>query len=201
MSPRQRRGLVLLAVAAAFGLLVFVSVFQYTAEVSSQLGPRRPVLVAVRELPPYQRVDARDLEVRSVPEVFAPPAALRSAEDVDGRVPMTPLPAGTVVQGHDLVDVPAVPDGQREVVLSLGVEASLAGTLAPRDRVDVVMAPRRDRDTAPLVFADVPVIKAATAGDEAVVHLVLPRDQAVQLAGARAAGLQMSITRLSPTEP
>jgi hypothetical protein len=39
MNPRQRRGVLLMGLAGVAGLVVFLSVSSYVAEVSSQVGP------------------------------------------------------------------------------------------------------------------------------------------------------------------
>jgi pilus assembly protein CpaB len=140
MNPRQRRGVVLTALSVVGAVGVFTAVSGYTAAVARQLGPTRPVLVLARDLPSYTVIDPADLELRSIPEMYTSAADLSDPGQIAGRVPATPLLAGTRLQADALVPVPAAARGEREVTVTVGVEASIAAALKPGDRVDVVAA-------------------------------------------------------------
>jgi Flp pilus assembly protein CpaB len=111
------------------------------------------VLVAARDLPRGEVIDARDLgsrlAVRRVPESFVPPDALSAIGDAAGRVPATPLPAGSYLLASQLTEPrrgrrrhePALSHGLRPVQIAVtGAEALTATGGSPEGaRVDVVV--------------------------------------------------------------
>jgi Flp pilus assembly protein CpaB len=100
MSRRAR------AIAFAFAALVCAALAAavaggYRADLESQLGPLRPVVVARATLPARQALRpaqvTRALEVRRVPERFVPPGAVASPAQAVGRAPAARIPAGAYV--------------------------------------------------------------------------------------------------------
>ena len=78
----------------------------YRADLESQLGPLRPVVVAGADLPArraLRTVDAaRVLEVRRVPARFAPAGALADPAQAVGRAPAVHVPAGSYLLAAEL---------------------------------------------------------------------------------------------------
>ena len=140
MNPRQRRGVVLTALSFVGAVGVFTAVSGYTASVARQLGPTRPVLVLVRDVPSYTPIEEADLETRRVPEIYTSGTDLSDLDQTVGLVPAAPMLAGSRVQRDALVPVPATLRGEREITVNVGVEASIAAVLEPGDRVDVIAA-------------------------------------------------------------
>jgi Flp pilus assembly protein CpaB len=152
MSRRGRAVAFGIAALACAGLAAAIA-GGYGASVASQYGALRPVLVAARDLPRGEAIDARDLgsrlAVRRVPETFVPPDALSAIGDAAGRVPATPLPAGSYVLESQLAeprrsarrDEPALAHGLRPVQIAVtGAEALTAAGGSPDGaRVDVVV--------------------------------------------------------------
>lgn len=207
MSPRQRRGLLLLLAAALGGILTVLAVVQYTASVAAQLGPRRPVVVVARDVPAYAVPTAEDLEVRDVPQVFAPAGALSSPSQVAGRVSPVALPAGTFLQEAVLVPPPALRADERAVTVLAGGEQSLGRSIAVDDVLDVIAG--YAEGSGPRATATVEVegarVLAVTAprddaGDGVFVTLAVSRDDALALARARAADAAVVVVRRPPTE-
>jgi Flp pilus assembly protein CpaB len=126
----------------------------YRTDLESQLGPLRPVLVArtrVRAHQPLRPASARRLlEVRRIPERFAPPGTLAAPEQAIGRAFAAPLPAGAYVLAAQLREPGGISRDPRGPHLGAGrkpVEISVtgAGALSATDgdpagsRVDVVV--------------------------------------------------------------
>lgn len=140
MNPRQRRGVILTALSFIGAAGVFTAVSGYTSSVARQLGPTRAVLVLADDVPSYTPIQPADLQIRRVPEMYVSSTDLSTPDEIAGRVPATPLAAGTRLQSDALVPVPAAARGEREVTVNVGVEASVAAVLRPGDHVDVVAA-------------------------------------------------------------
>ncbi len=97
----SRRGRAAAFAIVALGCAVVAALVadSYGTSVASQYGELRPVVVAARDLPDGELLDARDagrlLEIRRVPASFVPPGALMAAGDAIGRATAAPLPAGS----------------------------------------------------------------------------------------------------------
>ncbi|MGF1647270.1 MAG: Flp pilus assembly protein CpaB [Kineosporiaceae bacterium] len=204
MSPRQRRGLVILGLAVVGAVVSFLAVVGYTQGVARQLGPRQGVVVAAADIEPYAPIDAASLEVIQVPEVFAPPDALTSVEEVSGRVSPLPLPAGTYLQDPSLTDPPVLVFGERAVTLFADVEASLGGTVQVDDIVDIVAAYPQDQGVESVVVVEAARVIAVGRVDpedlSQVVTLAVSPEDIRQLARARASAEALVVSRLSPDE-
>jgi Flp pilus assembly protein CpaB len=125
----------------------------YRTDLESQLGPLRPVVVARARLPAHQALRpaeaSRLLEVRRVPERFAPPGVVRSAVEAIGRAPAAAIPAGAYVLASQLrtpgarhrSDPPRLGSGRQPVEIAVsGAEALAATGGDPRgSRVDVIV--------------------------------------------------------------
>ena len=158
MNPRQRRGVLLIAVSVLGAAGVFSAVSHYTASVARQLGPARPVLALSHDVPAYSTLTVADLDTEQVPEVFVAANELAGFGQIGDRVPAVPLRKGTRLQADMLVPVPAARVGEREITVNVGVEASVAAALQPNDRVDVVAAYAASGDSKP--YAQIAVSSA-----------------------------------------
>ena len=125
----------------------------YREDIQSELGPLRPVVVATARIPAGHTIAAKDvddlLEVRRIPERFAPAGALALPEQAAGRAPATAIPGGSYVLATQLRepgrrhrDRPArLGPGRKPVEISVtGAEALAAGDRDPIGaRVDVIV--------------------------------------------------------------
>jgi pilus assembly protein CpaB len=208
VSPRQRRGLLLLALSVVALIFTFSAVLRYTNQVASQLGPRRPVLVVVGDVPAFAPIGAAQLGVRDVPVVFAPPGALRSYDDVAARVSPVPLTPGTFLQDDSLIPAPALRGGSRALVLPRGESTTWPEPLTPGDRVDVVAAYSDGGTVSSRVEA--PGVRVLSVGervddrgraiDNRVIVLEVSAEQAQAITRARAGADRIAITLLPPPE-
>jgi Flp pilus assembly protein CpaB len=100
------------AALACAGLAASVA-GRYRTDLETQLGPLRPVVVARSRVParePLRPGDARALlEIRWIPQRFAPLGALAAPEQAIGRAPVEPIPPGGYVLAPEL----RAPGGRR----------------------------------------------------------------------------------------
>src|SRR4051794_36490589 len=113
----------------------------YREDIQNELGPLHPVVVATARIPAGRPIAAKAaenlLEVRRIPERFAPVGALAMPEQAAGRAPASAIPAGAYVLANQLRaparghqhDRPArLGPGRRPVEISVtGAEALGAG--------------------------------------------------------------------------
>jgi pilus assembly protein CpaB len=136
MTPRQRRGVLLLFVAAIGAILVFSAISNYVDDVRKDVDPKTTVLVLTRSVPELQPIPLDAVRQKSVPVKWAGPS--------------TPLQAGVELQQGMLIEPPALEEGQQEISILINADTGVAGKLEPGDMVDVLATfPPDDKTRSP----------------------------------------------------
>ena len=94
MNPRQRRGILLMAVAALGAVAVFFLVLNYVSNISSQVGPMTTAYRFVKAVPRLKVISDADLEQIQVPARWVPDAAIQSFDTTRGLVAVEDVPQG-----------------------------------------------------------------------------------------------------------
>lgn len=137
MNPRQRRGILLMSVAALGAVAVFVLVLSYVHNVSSQVAPLTTVYRFARAVPRLQPIRESDLERVQIPVRWMPPAAIQSFDTNRGLVALEAVPRGALLQGGMAGPPPELQPGQREIAILINAETGVAGKIRPGDLVDI----------------------------------------------------------------
>lgn len=137
MNPRQRRGVLFLAVAIVGAVAVFFAVVSYVNDVESQVGNRVEGYVLKDDVPAYQPLAATALEKVEIPERWLPDGSIGDLGALSGRVTAAKLQKGTLLQDSNLVPQPSLQAGEREIAILVDAETGVAGKVVPGDRVDV----------------------------------------------------------------
>ena len=138
MNPRQRRGVVLLVLAALGAGAVFLSVLSFVGDVNAKVGDLTTVVEVTEDAGAFRPITPDMLTLREVPRRWLPEGALTDARDVVGLVSATDLPAGTYAQRGMFVPRPGVAPGFREVAILVDAETGVAGKIGSGDRVDIL---------------------------------------------------------------
>jgi pilus assembly protein CpaB len=150
MTPRQRRGVLLLFVAAVGAILVFSAISSYVDDVRKDVEPKTTVLVLTRSVPELQPIPLDAVREKSVPVKWAGHQALRDAAEIGSLVPNTPLEAGVELQQGMLIEPPSLEEGQQEISILINADTGVAGKLQPGDSVDVLATfPADERQHSP----------------------------------------------------
>jgi pilus assembly protein CpaB len=149
VTPRRRRGLLLLSVGLASGGLAASQVHERERRAAEQLGPSVAVLVATRDLRAGVRIGPEAVALRSVPARFAPPDVLTSGARVLGARTAVPVAAGSYMNeglfaGGERPEERGLRRGQRAVTVEVA-GGTVAG-LAPGARVDVLVSTESGAD-------------------------------------------------------
>jgi pilus assembly protein CpaB len=125
------------------------------------------VVVAKTDLAPGSLLSAQTVALREVPKTFLHAEAIASERwsDVAGRVLSRAVRSGeTILSSHLAQGAGAgfsaqLPEGMRALTFPVNEEASIAGMLAPGDRIDILFTTTAANEsvTVPLLFG-VPVI-------------------------------------------
>jgi len=160
-------GIALLCALVAFGL---------TRGYAARLDAVRPdpgplVKVVVASAPVTRGSPVTDVDVRSIPEKYAPPGALTRPEQATGRVALTDIAAGEVITSNRVAAprsgpvAALVPPGLRAVTIPVEVPA---GALQEGDRVDVLATYGGDRTHVETVAQSLEVLSVIDTGTDAL---------------------------------
>lgn len=189
MNPRQRQGLLLVVIAAAGLIGVFLLVASYVSSVSKQVGPKVDVLTLVRPLQAYQQVTSADLGVVALPQKWVPGTALRDPSQALGQISQVPLPGGTELEQGMLSGEPSLKPGEEEFALPIDQATGVANQVQAGSVVNIVatFAGSGSRPaSARVIVSDVTVLIAGQASTGSsgggVVTLALTPQQVQEVA-------------------
>jgi pilus assembly protein CpaB len=149
VNPRQRRGLLLLAISALGLVVVFVLIAGYVADVRGQVEPKVRLLALAKPVEPFQAITDDMVREVEMPERWAPPSALRDRGQLVGLVAATPLAKDSLLQKDMLAAPPQLAPGQRELAILVDAETGVAGKIGPDSVVDIVATyPGNEREAA-----------------------------------------------------
>jgi pilus assembly protein CpaB len=204
MNPRQRQGLLLVVVAAAGLIGVFVLVANYVSGVSKQVGPKVDVLTLVRPLQAFRPVTTADLGVVELPQKWVPGTALRDQSEAVGQISQVPLPTGTELEQGMLTGRPSLQPGQQEFALPVDATTGVANQVQSGSVVDIVAtfsgSGQSKTASARVIVSDVSVLIAAQSGtgSSGVVTLALTPQQVQQVAYAESFAQKVWLSLVAP---
>jgi pilus assembly protein CpaB len=207
MNPRQRQGLLLVVVAAAGLIGVFVLVANYVSSVSKQVGPKVDVLTLVRPLQAYQPVTTADLGVVALPQKWVPGTALRDPSEALDQISQVPLPTGTELEQGMLTSQPTLKPGEQEFALPVDQTTGVANQVQAGSVVDIVAtfsgSGQSKTASARVIVSDVSVLIAAQSGTGSssgggVVTLALTPQQVQEVAYAESFAQKVWLSLVAP---
>jgi pilus assembly protein CpaB len=149
VNPRQRRGLLLIAVAALGLAVVFVLIAGYVSDVRREVDPKIRLLALAKPAQQYESITDDMVKTIEMPERWAPPSALRDPGQLVGLVAGTDLQPDTLLQRDMLTAPPQLAPGQRELAILVDAETGVAGKIGPDALVDVIATYPGDERKAP----------------------------------------------------
>ncbi|TDQ49257.1 Flp pilus assembly protein CpaB [Actinorugispora endophytica] len=220
MNPRQRRGVLLMIIAAFGAIAVFLTVVSYVNTLNSELGTYRTVLRLTQDVDPYQPITEDMIEPYEVPaRYFDEEVFLTDLADADEAlstpgseaVSSTFLREGTLLQTSMVIPAPALESGEREIAIMINAETGVAGKVARQSRVDIYASFQPNDQTgacAIRVLTDVEVLDVGdigaqideqTGGTNSVVPVTfrLTPQQALELTYAEAFASQLRLALIS----
>ena len=143
MNPRQRRGILLMVVAAIGAVAVFASVFTYLRAQQDQLGEFATVLRLAEDVDAYQRIDGQVVEQVRVPRMyFDPEVFITELSEIDTPsdqelVASSHLEEGVYLQHGMVQPQPTLTTGEREIAIMVNAETGVAGKVQRGSLVDI----------------------------------------------------------------
>ncbi|MEU5612613.1 Flp pilus assembly protein CpaB [Streptomyces sparsogenes] len=162
MNSRQRRGVILLLLSVLCAGGAFAGVLSVIRDVESKVGPETTAYKLKADVPAYQALDAGKFEKISMPERWLPSTAVTDLADVRGKIAVTPLRKGSLLQADMIVERPALKAGQQEIAIMIDAATGVAGKINPGSRVNIYATfegkGRNDEPVSKLIVAGAEVI-------------------------------------------
>lgn len=140
MNPRQRRGVMLMILAALGAVVVFVSVLSYVGQVREQVGNMQPVLQLTQDVPANTVISADMVEEVESPTRWLPDTIVGGVQELEGKVAAADLPQGAYLQQGMIMTAPELKPNQREIAIMVNAETGVAGKVHAGSVVDVYAA-------------------------------------------------------------
>ncbi|RFU41924.1 Flp pilus assembly protein CpaB [Actinomadura logoneensis] len=137
MNPRQRRGVLLMILAALGAVVVFTGILSYVGSVRAEVGVKTEVLRLRTPVAAFTRVAPENLEHVWVPKKWSPNTMITDLSQLDGKVAAADLPAGAFLQTGMLAPGPTLQTGQREISITIDAETGVAGRVRKGMHVDI----------------------------------------------------------------
>ncbi|MFJ8883345.1 Flp pilus assembly protein CpaB [Streptomyces sp. NPDC102402] len=137
MNSRQRRGviLLLLSVLCAFG--AFAGVLSVISDVNSKVGPEVDAYRLKSDVAPYTDLSAGQFEKVSMPKRWLSENAVTDIGEVDGKIAVTQLREGSLMQSDMMVSSPELRPGEQEIAIMIDAATGVAGKIRPNDKVNI----------------------------------------------------------------
>jgi pilus assembly protein CpaB len=150
MNSRQRRGviLLLLSVLCAFG--AFAGVLSVISDAKSKVGPEVTAYQIKSDVAPYTDLRSSQFEKISMPKRWLSENAVTDLSEIRGKIAVTQLRRGSLLQSDMIVKRPALEPGEQEIAIMIDAETGVAGKITPGATVNVfaTFAGDRQGDTA-----------------------------------------------------
>ncbi|WP_053914470.1 Flp pilus assembly protein CpaB [Streptomyces sp. SCSIO 75703] len=149
MNSRQRRGVILLILSVLCALAAFAGVLSVIGDVKSKVGPEVTAYRVKADVPPYTALGADQFERIGMPERWLSDNAVTDLSGIRGKIAVTTLKKGSLLQSDMVVDQPALRPGEQEVAIMIDAATGVAGKITPGSTVNVYATFEGDRKNTP----------------------------------------------------
>ncbi|ELS56207.1 Flp pilus assembly protein CpaB [Streptomyces viridochromogenes] len=149
MNSRQRRGVILLLLSVLCALGAFAGVLSVISDVKSKVGPEVTAYRVKTSVPPYTQLSASQFEKIDMPERWLSQNAVTDLREIRGKIAVTTLREGSLLQSDMIVDQPALRTGEQEVAIMIDAATGVAGKITPGSSVNVYATFEGQRDGDP----------------------------------------------------
>jgi pilus assembly protein CpaB len=149
MNSRQRRGVILLLLSVVCALGAFAGVLSVISDVKSKVGPEVTAYQLKTDVAPYAPLSASQFEKIRLPERWLSENAVTDLSDIRGKIAVTTLRQGSLLQSDMIVDQPALRAGEQEIAIMVDAATGVAGKITPGSTVNVYATFEGRRGGAP----------------------------------------------------
>ncbi|MFG2643071.1 Flp pilus assembly protein CpaB [Streptomyces sp. NPDC048370] len=137
MNSRQRRGVILLLLSVLCALGAFAGVLSVIDDVNAKVGPEVTAYRVKGDVAPYTPLDDGQFEEISMPKRWLSKTAVTDLDQIRGKIAVTTLEAGSLLQSDMIVRRPALQPGQQEIAIMIDAATGVAGKITPGATVNI----------------------------------------------------------------
>lgn len=137
MNSRQRRGVILLLISLLCAFGAFAGVISVIGDVNSKVGPEVTAYELASDIPPYTKLNSASFKKVAMPKRWLSGTAVTDLSQIDGKIAVTTLRKGSLLQSDMIVDQPELKPGQQEIAIMIDAETGVAGKITPGSRVNI----------------------------------------------------------------
>ncbi|MEU7132056.1 Flp pilus assembly protein CpaB [Streptomyces sp. NPDC046261] len=139
MNSRQRRGIILLLLSVLCAVGAFAGVFSVIHDAESKVGPETTAYRLKADVPAYQDLERETgaFEKISMPRRWLPSTAVTDLSALRGKIAVTPLRKGSLLQHDMIVARPALAAGKQEIAIMIDAATGVAGKIRPGSQVNI----------------------------------------------------------------
>jgi pilus assembly protein CpaB len=137
MNSRQRRGVILLLLSVLCALAAFAGVLSVIRDVNSKVGPEVAAYRLKVDVAPYTPLQSGQFEKIEMPERWLSPNAVTDLSVLHGKIAVTTLKKGSLLQDDMIVKRPELAADEQEIAIMIDAETGVAGKIRPGDLVNI----------------------------------------------------------------
>lgn len=149
MNSRQRRGVILLVLSVLCAVGAFAGVLSVISDAKSKVGPEVTAYQLKSDVAPYTALSAGQFEKVSMPKRWLSRNAVTDLSEINGKIAVTQLREGSLLQSDMIVKQPALRPGEQEIAIMIDAETGVAGKITPGSTVNVFATFAGDREGDP----------------------------------------------------
>ncbi|GGL76863.1 Flp pilus assembly protein CpaB [Streptomyces fumigatiscleroticus] len=149
MNSRQRRGVILLLLSVLCALGAFAGVLSVISDVKSKVGPEVTAYRLRTNVAPYTTLTTGQFEKIKMPERWLSANAVTDLSQIRGKIAVTTLKEGSLLQSDMIVDQPALRPGEQEVAIMIDAATGVAGKITAGSTVNVYATFEGEREGDP----------------------------------------------------
>lgn len=162
MNSRQRRGVILLVLSALAAVGAFAGVLSVIRDVNSKVGPEVTAYRLRSDIAPYRELTADQFQRISMPRRWLSATAVTSLSRIRGKIAVTRLEKGSLLQSDMIVDRPELQPGQQEIAIMIDASTGVAGKIDPGSRVNIYAtfkaADQKSKDESKVIVTNARVL-------------------------------------------
>ncbi|MFD9863376.1 Flp pilus assembly protein CpaB [Streptomyces alboflavus] len=137
MNSRQRRGVILLVLSVLCALGAFAGVLSVIRDVNSKVGPEVEAYELKRDIAPYKELEPDQFKKVEMPERWLSDNAVTNLREIRGKIAVTQLQKGSLLQTDMIVKRPQLEPGQQEIAIMIDAATGVAGKITPGSTVNI----------------------------------------------------------------
>ncbi|MCB8902833.1 MULTISPECIES: Flp pilus assembly protein CpaB [unclassified Streptomyces] len=137
MNSRQRRGVILLLLSVLCAIGAFAGVLAVISDVNSKVGPETTAYRIKDTVAPYTPLRASQFEKISMPKRWLSETAVTDLRQIEGRIAVTQLKAGSLLQSDMIVEQPELQPNQQEIAIMIDAATGVAGKITAGATVNI----------------------------------------------------------------